>query len=532
MHANHSFSSNAWALELATSQNPHAGSLITFAQFILVSIYGFWKHVTVVPVPTARKTLLRRVAAKIVEQHSTKTLARQRTYVAIEGSNSDAFADELAHAVELLSHMPTQRFSCSNDVLPQLDGLWVLDIPENSVVLVDGNNLHAGDFRTRWNYSVFLVSCHDIPIQGSHVSPPVDSSLTVDISSQTHPIIVSALPTHFNPMDLLRMLTQIRLKKRSIPISRWGVQVALFLITSLLNNAAFGYAVPMTVHIIFRSGGLVVNMLLGYLVEGRRYVRYIYFPYEIIKVQHRYNVTQILSVILVTLGVICTTLSASQPAPSRVSSASSSGHYSVGILILTLALIMSGFMGLAQDSAYAKYGRGHWQEAMFYLHFLALPGFIIFWRNIAHQFQVVNASKRVAIGLEAFGMPLVKTGHMNVSGGQGLGHTMFQELLTRRVSIPSFYFPLMLNVVTQLVCVSGVHRLTSRVNSLTVTLVLVVRKAASLAISVTLLKQSKGGEALLWIGAGLVLAGTIGYTTGASPMTDKTKKAQKAQKTE
>lgn len=129
-------------------------------------------------------------------------------------------------------------------------------------------------------------------------------------------------------------------------------------------------------------------------------------------------------------------------------------------------------------------------------------------------------------------MPLVKTGHMNVSGGQGLGHTMFQELLTRRVSIPSFYFPLMLNVVTQLVCVSGVHRLTSRVNSLTVTLVLVVRKAASLAISVTLLKQSKGGEALLWIGAGLVLAGTIGYTTGASPMTDKTKKAQKAQKTE
>ena len=244
--------------------------------------------------------------------------------------------------------------------------------------------------------------------------------------------------------------------------------------------------------------------------------------------------TQILSVILVTFGVICTTLSASQVAPSHVST-SSPGHYSVGILILTLALIMSAFMGLAQDRAYAKYGRGHWQEAMFYLHFLALPGFTFLWRDIVSQVRAVNTSTRVEIGLETFGMPLqslVRTVRVNVASGQEFGHPMLQNFFIRRISIPSFYFPLMLNVVTQLVCVSGVHRLTSQVNSLTVALVLVVRKAVSLGISVTLLKRSKGSEILLWTGAGLVLAGTIGYTTGASPKTDKTAKVREAQKTE
>ena len=287
MQANHLISSNAWALELATSQNPHAGSLITFAQFILVSVYGLWKHITVTPVPTTRKDLLCRVAARVVGQYSTTALPAQRIYVAIEGPTSNAFADELGHQIELSSHMPTlKRFSCSvnaNDVLSQLGSLWSLDLPETSLLLVDGEHLHVGDFRTRWDYSVLLVSPQDVLVQVPHGSPAMDYSLTVDISSQTHPIIISPVPTQRSLPGLLRSLTRIRLRKRSIPISRWGVQVALFFITSLLNNAAFGYNVPMTVHIIFRSGGLVVNMLVGWLVERRRYVRYIYFPYDTLK---------------------------------------------------------------------------------------------------------------------------------------------------------------------------------------------------------------------------------------------------------
>ena len=57
--------------------------------------------------------------------------------------------------------------------------------------------------------------------------------------------------------------------------------------------------------------------------------------------------------------------------------------------------------------------------------------------------------------------------------------------------------------------------MTSKVSSLSVTLVLVVRKAVSLVISVMLVQGGKGNLAL-WIGAGCVLAGTVGYSMSKS----------------
>ncbi len=62
-----------------------------------------------------------------------------------------------------------------------------------------------------------------------------------------------------------------RLAPTRIPISRYLIQVALFYIISLLNNAAFAYQIPMSVHIIFRSGGLIVSMILGWSVVGKKY---------------------------------------------------------------------------------------------------------------------------------------------------------------------------------------------------------------------------------------------------------------------
>lgn len=63
-----------------------------------------------------------------------------------------------------------------------------------------------------------------------------------------------------------------KLRPRRIPIFPYLLQVALFYAVSLLNNAAFAYRIPMAVHIIFRSGGLVVNMVMGWLLRGKRYV--------------------------------------------------------------------------------------------------------------------------------------------------------------------------------------------------------------------------------------------------------------------
>ncbi|KAK0231479.1 UAA transporter [Armillaria fumosa] len=252
-----------------------------------------------------------------------------------------------------------------------------------------------------------------------------------------------------------------RLAPTRIPISRYLIQVALFYIISLLNNAAFAYQIPMSVHIIFRSGGLIVSMILGCAV-GKKY-----------------NIHQVLSVILVTLGVACTTLSASNS--SSTESHMGLSTYLTGICILSLALVLSGFLGLVQDHTYSKYSSASsWQESMFYLHFLALPMFLFIRNDLATQFRVVHAGSKMTFA-----------------------------------SIPTAYPALLLNTFTQLVCVAGVNRLTTRVNSLTVTLVLVVRKAVSLVLSVAMRQTASNVDMrLLWAGAAMVLLGTVWYSLG------------------
>ncbi|KAF9464285.1 UAA transporter [Collybia nuda] len=296
-----------------------------------------------------------------------------------------------------------------------------------------------------------------------------------------------------------------RFKPHRIPLTPYLIQVALFYLISLLNNAAFGYRIPMAVHIIFRSGGLIISMVLGWLV-GKTY-----------------TVTQVLSVILVTFGVILTTLSASQTSTSANSSVDSY-TYGTGIAILTLALLLSGFLGLVQDRTYAQYGRPDppgtknktesgsspaWQESMFYLHFLSLPMFLFLRHDLSVQFATVNAGTPTSLTLPNFAgiFPLPRNTTVT---SQGL----------RIIHIPAAYLPLLINTLAQLLCVAGVHRLTTRVSALTVTLVLVVRKAVSLVLSVVgigMMGRSQTTEVdkfMMWTGAGMVLLGTVGYTIG------------------
>lgn len=242
--------------------------------------------------------------------------------------------------------------------------------------------------------------------------------------------------------------------------------------------------------------------------------------------------------LLVTVGVALTTLSSieSKPRSPNASLTASSSEsqinymkYATGIGILTVALVLSGFLGLSQDSTFATYGRGHWEEAMFYLHALALPMFSFVGTDLTAQIRAANAGPVVEFGahtvldpLSLFSITTNNDTRSTVFSSTSLPPLPYLPIRPPTLLIPSFYIPLVLNVLTQLLCVSGVNRLTSRVNSLTVTLILVVRKAVSLAISVLLLRGSKG-NAWLWVGALAVLAGTVGYTLGSrkSPKKDE-----------
>jgi len=301
-------------------------------------------------------------------------------------------------------------------------------------------------------------------------------------------------------------LRRLRLKPRQIPIRVWLIQVVLFLLTSLLNNAAFGYAIPMAVHIIFRSAGLVTNLLFGWLI-GKRYTR-----------------LQVLSVILVTLGVASSTFAAKPRSTASTASSSIFDHassYGVGIVILSVALALSSVMGLAQDHAYSKYGRGHWEEGLFYLHFLALPMFAFTAPELASQVHSINTGQKVQINFNQ-----LLSGASNWSTvGSHPPVSPLTALALPVMEVPSFYFPLLLNILTTVVCISGVHRLTSRVSSLTVTLVLVVRKAVSLWISVIIFGKGRG-DFWLWSGAAMVLLGTVAYTIGGNLRAEALKKKE------
>ncbi|EJD50271.1 hypothetical protein AURDEDRAFT_160806 [Auricularia subglabra TFB-10046 SS5] len=104
-----------------------------------------------------------------------------------------------------------------------------------------------------------------------------------------------------------------------------------------------------------------------------------------------------------------------------------------------------------------------------------MPAFAFMARELYAQISAANRSRRIVIG--------------NLDGSVRVGRPLAFVPLPR-IAIPSMYIPLALNVATSLVCVSGVHRLAS---SLTVTIILVVRKAVSLLITVILLGRGDGG---------------------------------------
>ncbi|KAF9004752.1 UAA transporter [Cyathus striatus] len=340
---------------------------------------------------------------------------------------------------------------------------------------------------------------------------------------------------HGLPKQLIWTSRGPRLRQRKIPLTPYLIQVTLFYLISLLNNIAFGYKIPMAVHIIFRSGGLVVSMLLGWLINGKKY-----------------SATQVLSVLLVTLGVILTTLSASPKARPKSFSTQDVNPYTylAGIGILTAALFLGGFLGIVQERTWARYGKPPpasakqpkgkevtkkkddppaWQESMFYLHFLALPMFYPLLPDLKSQFSNMIAGPRMEYPVH---LPTPLTA-LQIPPPHRLPRPSFlssQNFLTFNpqydtllISFPGAFLPMVLNTLTQLLCVAGVHRLTTRVTNLTVTLVLVVRKAVSLVISVLGLFGAGGGKGggdvdwrIMWTGAGLVLLGTIGYSLGST----------------
>lgn len=274
------------------------------------------------------------------------------------------------------------------------------------------------------------------------------------------------------------------LKPRAIPLVRWLPNIILFFAVNLLNNYAFGYNISVPVHIILRSGGSVTSMLVGF-VWGKRYTP-----------------VQILSVAMLTAGIAIAAMADAQSKGKSTSGpAKIDPSFISGLAILAFAQILSAIMGLYTQITYSTYG-SHWQENLFYSHFLSLPLFLPFLPSLKSQFYKFTSSPPVRLqpAYLQFLLPNTKTSNAE----QILG------LPSPSLSIPKDILYLALNALTQFLCIRGVNLLSARSTALGVTIVLNIRKLVSLLLSIWLFGNDLPLGVL--VGAGVVF-GSVGLWT-------------------
>ncbi|KAJ0416182.1 UAA transporter [Aspergillus carlsbadensis] len=304
--------------------------------------------------------------------------------------------------------------------------------------------------------------------------------------------------------------------KRSIPLRSWFVYTAFFITVNLLNNWAFAYRISVPLHIILRSGGPVASMVVGYIYSGKRYSR-----------------GQILAVTLLTFGVVISALADAQAKGQSIyigiDSDSTISRTVTGFAILALAMILSAFQGIYADRLYETYGRNHWKEALFYSHMLSLPLFLPTFPQIWDQWRALNSSPSLFSHGQALigrvGLEQLSCEHTAVVGescGTPLQQTLIQPVLYILnvlhdhdsfgpiiTGVPVQVFYLLLNALTQYWCIRGVHLLSAKSSSLTVTIVLNIRKLVSLLLSIRLFGNSLSHGVLA--GAVLVFVGGATY---------------------
>eukprot|EP00474_Spongospora_subterranea_P000315 CRZ00773.1 hypothetical protein [Spongospora subterranea] len=266
------------------------------------------------------------------------------------------------------------------------------------------------------------------------------------------------------------------LQERRSPIGFFFKTTSVFVIVSLINNVVFIFNISIPFHMLFRSCSLVVSMGLGLFVYKKQYTKH-----------------QIISCLLITTGVLVATLADSVvqsnccDAPGvHLDSGRSPGtdHWKgilpwmLGVTLLLISLILSSILGHWQEWGYQQYGR-YPQENMFYSHLFSLPFFLFLAPDIISRLPALI--------------------------------TRSTDVYIPYLNIPLPYSLILAgNIVSQYICVRGVHDVTCLSTTLTCTFTLTIRKFVSLLISVVFLGNTL--TLFHWIGAILVFAGTILYS--------------------
>ncbi|CAB3364520.1 Hypothetical predicted protein [Cloeon dipterum] len=270
-------------------------------------------------------------------------------------------------------------------------------------------------------------------------------------------------------------------RKPQIHVKHYVLLVIFFFVANVSNNYAFNFNIAMPLHIIIRSGSLIANMVMGIIILKRAYSNY-----------------KVASVLTITIGVVICTLesakvvtkntaahkkstSTDDPDPELAEPTASDPNteflwWCVGVALLVVALFVSARMGIYQETLFKAHGK-HSEEAVFYTHLMPLPGFIFLYSNIFTHMTLAVESPPISV----------------------LG-----------VIVPCTLVYLALNVLSQFICISSVYALTTECTSLTVTLVVTLRKFLSLVFSIWYFQNPF--TAYHWLGTLLIFGGTIGFS--------------------
>lgn len=260
-----------------------------------------------------------------------------------------------------------------------------------------------------------------------------------------------------------------------VPLSAYAYLVILYFIVSVINNMALNFNISMPLHMIFKGGALISNLLTGMYYFNRKY-----------------KPSKYVSVLMVSVGIAICTIESGRHVKccdeprnengnffSLIEPLSEWGRWITGVAMMTCSLFLGARMGVFQEQIYQKYGT-YPKEALYYTHLLPLPGFLLLTQNIWDHLMLALESK-----------PLVLQ----------FGDEPVNLLVPTTIAYLAGY------VITQYVCILSVFMLTGECTSLTVTLVLTLRKFLSLLFSVYYFSNPFTWN--LGLGSILVFTGTL-----------------------
>mmetsp|Transcript_14311 Transcript_14311/g.44268 ORF Transcript_14311/g.44268 Transcript_14311/m.44268 type:complete len:284 (+) Transcript_14311:742-1593(+) len=214
------------------------------------------------------------------------------------------------------------------------------------------------------------------------------------------------------------------------------------------QNLAFALGMPMHLVLVLKNGGLLSQLLVGYVL-----------------LDEHYSLRQVLAALVVTAGIVVALYDQLRNAEAGGDAA----YLPTGVLVG--AMLFRSLGNEWTKRAFAAHGR-HYNEVLFYQHFLGLPVVLASWRALLNTATAWTALE------------------------------------------PRMWFLLAAHLVGNFVCTQAATRVVAA-STMALNVVLCVQRFISIALSATALAKEGAAPpgADLWIGAVLVTAGVFAFAT-------------------